>query len=255
MRYPATWSEFEDEEESFLFYNPDEWTGNFRISAYKGGAGYGAASVRQELKENASAKPVQVGGATCAYSLEMFEEAGAYYTTHFWVVGMDDIAFECSFTVAKGGSIREAEQVIASLELRKEGVKYPAELIPIRLSEVYQINEAYEWVSSQVKETLKLDFQGAEEDVEKMQRLVDLGKIGAKKRDAWLSLGIVLCVILSNEVDGMEWRTLVDGNRECPVLLHVPTGRWTDPMKLAWSRVKAGEAVDLREAYERGVES
>ncbi len=36
MVYPADWNEFEDGEGSFLFYNPNEWTGNFRISAFKG---------------------------------------------------------------------------------------------------------------------------------------------------------------------------------------------------------------------------
>ena len=51
MLYPGTWNEFEDGEDSFLFYNPDQWTGNFRISAYKGAEkSYGEASVRQELK-------------------------------------------------------------------------------------------------------------------------------------------------------------------------------------------------------------
>ena len=38
MIYPSTWSEFEDGEGSFLFYNPDVWTGNFRISAFKADA-------------------------------------------------------------------------------------------------------------------------------------------------------------------------------------------------------------------------
>lgn len=31
LEYPMGWHEFEDTEESFLFYNPDRWTGNFRI--------------------------------------------------------------------------------------------------------------------------------------------------------------------------------------------------------------------------------
>ena len=35
MTYPADWNEFEDGEGSFLFYNPNEWTGNFRISDTK----------------------------------------------------------------------------------------------------------------------------------------------------------------------------------------------------------------------------
>ena len=41
MNYPSDWNEFEDGEGSFLFYNPDVWTGNFRISAFKGNATYG----------------------------------------------------------------------------------------------------------------------------------------------------------------------------------------------------------------------
>lgn len=152
MLYPADWNEFEDGEGSFLFYNPSEWTGNFRISAYKGNAMYGREVTRQELKDNPSAVSVKIGSLACAYSKEMFEEEGAYYTSHLWITGVDDVAFECSFTVSKGASVAEAEAVIASLEIRKEGVKYPAELIPVRLSEIYQINEAFEWVTTTVKE-------------------------------------------------------------------------------------------------------
>ena len=61
MIYPSDWSEFEDGEGSFLFYNPDVWTGNFRISAYKGDAGYGKESIQQELKENGAAVTVDKG--------------------------------------------------------------------------------------------------------------------------------------------------------------------------------------------------
>ena len=249
MTYPADWNEFEDGEGSFLFYNPNEWTGNFRISAFKGNATYGKDSVKLELKENPSATPVRIGRMECAYSKEMFEEEGAYYTSHLWITGADEVAFECSFTVKKGEPVAEAEKIIASLETRKDGVKYPAEIIPVRLSEIYQINEAYEWVDTTIKESLKKDFQGAEEDIAKMQQMMEESNIGPKKKDAWLAFGIALCVIFANEVDGMEWRTLVDGNREAPILLNTSTGEWIDPMKLVWSKVKAGGKVNLPEIY------
>ena len=251
MVYPEAWSEFEGGEGAFLFYNPGEWTGNFRISAYKGAPGYGQESVRQELEENPSARLVEVGKMTCAYSREMFEEDNACYTSHIWITGIGNVAFECSFTVPQGAPVAEAEDIISSLEVRVEGKKYPPEIIPVRLSEIYQINEAYEWVETRVKDLLKKDFQGAEADVLSMQQVVDLGGISRKKREAWMAFGIVLCVILANEADGMEWRTLMDGNREAPVLLHVPTGRWIDPMKLVWSKVKAGETISLAETYQR----
>ncbi len=181
MTYPVDWNEFEDGEGSFLFYNPNEWTGNFRISAFKGNATYGKDSVKQELRENSSAIPVRIGRMECAYSKEMFEEEGAYYTSHLWITGADEVAFECSFTVKKGEPVAEAEKIIASLETRKDGVKYPAEIIPVRLSEIYQINEAYEWVDTTIKES--------------------------------------------------------------------STGEWIDPMKLVWSKVKAGGKVNLPEIY------
>ena len=248
MVYPSDWNEFEDGEDSFLFYNPDVWTGNFRISAYKGNVHYGKEAIRQELKENDSSTLVKIGALECAYSKEMFQEEGSYYTSHLWITGIDDIAFECSFTVPKGASVKEAETIIATLETRREGLKYPAELIPIRLSEIYQVNEGYEWVTSLVKQELKKDFQGGEEDLEKLQQIVDSGKIGAKKKEEWLAVGIAICSILSNEVDGMEWMTLIDGNREVPVLQY--KGSIIDPMKLAWSKVKAGETCNVIKEYE-----
>ena len=58
------------------------------------------------------------------------------------------------------GDCTEAEAVIASLEAQKEGVKYEAELIPVRLSEIFLINESYDFVASAVKDKLKKDFQG-----------------------------------------------------------------------------------------------
>lgn len=249
MRYPATWSEFEDGEDSFLFYNPDKWTGNFRISAYRGGETFGRDSIRQELADNPQARPVRVGTLDCAYSREDFEEEGTDYTTHFWVTGLDDLAFECSFTVLRDAPVAEAEQVIASLEARKQGVKYPAETIPIRLSEIYQINAAYEWVEHKVKDVLKTDFQGQEEDIAHIQQLVAQGTFNPKKREPWIDLGLVLCVILANEVDSLEWRTLIDGNREAPVLVKPGSKVCIDPMKLVWSHVKAGEPCNLAEAY------
>ena len=163
------------------------------------------------------------------------------------ITGIGNIAFECSFTVPEGGSVKEAEEVIATLEIRKEGEKYPAELIPVRLSEIYQINESYEWVVSTVKEELKKDFQGVEDDLEKLQQVIDSGKIGPKKKDEWLAIGITVCTILANEVEGMEWKTLIDGNREAPVLEY--KDRIIDPMKIAWSKVKAGQPCNVIEEY------
>ena len=31
LEYPSDWREFEDTEDSFLFYNPDKWMGKFSV--------------------------------------------------------------------------------------------------------------------------------------------------------------------------------------------------------------------------------
>ena len=72
--YPSDWSEFEDGEGSFLFYNPDVWTGNFRISAYRGKPGYGREAVRQELKASGSASAVRVGGLSVLTAKRRFRK-------------------------------------------------------------------------------------------------------------------------------------------------------------------------------------
>ena len=63
-------------------------------------------------------------------------------------------------------------------------------------------------------------------------------------------MGITLCVILVNEVDGVEWMTLIDGSREVPVLVNKADGKTIDPMKLVWSKIKNGEVVNLADTYE-----
>lgn len=257
MIYPLAWNEFEDGEGSFLFYNPDMWTGNFRISAYKesaqvpGGVDYGKDAVRLELAENPSASLVKVGNLDCAYSKEMFQEDGAYYTTHVWIVGIENVAFECSFTVLKGEEVKEAEAVIATLTIRNEGQRYPAELIPIRLSEIYVVNEGYEWVVNTVKKQLKKDFQGLEEDLEKIQQVIDSGTIAPQNKEGWLAVGITVCSILVNELEGIEWMTLIDGKREAPVLQY--KDKQIDPMMIAWNKVKAEEPCNVVEAYKNAL--
>lgn len=257
--YPADWNEFEDREESFLFYNPDNWEGNFRISAYKkdaklpGAGNYAEEWIREELKENSSATRVKAGDLECAYSKEMYREGNEYYTSHTWITGIDNVVFECSFTVPKGGTPLPAEKIIESLSIRKEGEKYPAEAIPIRLAEIYTVNESYERIETLVKDLLKKDFQGMESDLPNLQAILDKEKSTLNRKDVWLALGIVLCVILGNEVEDMQWQTLIDGSREVPVLRYRESETLIDPGQLVWSKIKAGEHCDIVKVYNEAI--
>lgn len=260
MMYPAKWSEFEDSEGTFLFYDPVNWNGNFRISAYKKDAKfadaqrYGSDTLQQELKNNSLATLIKIGKYDCAYSKEMFVEQEQYYVSHIWVVDGGNISFECSFTTAKGADAAPAIKIIESLSIRIDGEKYPAELIPIRVSEIAVVDEAYEWTVSTVKKQLKKDFQGTEDDLSKLQTVIESGSITPKQRDSWLAIGITACVILANEIEGFEWQTLMDGNRETPVLVYNRTESMVDPMRLVWSKIKGGESCDIVAEYKEIVE-
>ena len=65
-----------------------------------------------------------------------------------------------------------------------------------KISEIYQVNEAYEWVTDTVKTQLKKDFQGLEEDLQKIQDVIDSGVLSPKKKEPWLAFGIAICTIL-----------------------------------------------------------
>ena len=91
LEYPDNWCEFEDSEDCFLFYNPDKWTGNFRISAYRGNSSaYANECLEDELHQVRGAKKVKVGSWDCAYSSESFQENGVWYTTHIWVTRSEE---------------------------------------------------------------------------------------------------------------------------------------------------------------------
>ncbi|MCD8164918.1 MAG: DUF3805 domain-containing protein [Bacteroides sp.] len=256
MIYPENWNEFEDMEGTFLFYDPDKWDGNFRISAYKkepgmpGSMKFAEENIRQELRENPQAEWVRIGTYECAYSKQMFQEQGNWYITHRWITGAGNLVFECSFTVPKGGDTAKAEEVIATLVIRKENEQYPREIIPIRVLEILTVDESYEWAVKTIKTQLKKDFTGSREDIVKTEQVMQSGTIKPNQRSPWQSFGIAFGVILTNEIEGMNWVTVVDGSREVPALQYKESDLILYPVDLVWNyRTKKSDPCDLQKEY------
>jgi len=217
--YPATWFELEDESDSFLFCNPDKWNGNFRISAFRGeNEQYAKDSLLLEQKENPSCVHQTVGKWACLYSNESFEEEGVDYTSHYWLFGERDLLVECSFTVQSGDSFAVVEPIIASVVLRDFSQKVQKEIIPIRLQEIAFINESFNWVAENVKKYLSKDFEGSIADLQRLQQLIDKDYISMNQPQIVSFMAIAIGVILENEVDGVNWVTVVDGKNEYPSL-------------------------------------
>ena len=221
LEYPSDWREFEDTEDSFLFYNPDKWMGNFRISAYQGESHtYAQECIDYEMQQSRGVKLVKVGKWSCAYLTESFQENGVWYTSHIWVTGKENISIECSFTVPKGENIKVAEQIIASLNVRGAKDKPWKEIIPVRVLEINAINEAYDWAVSTIKKQLE-------------------------------NFGFAFGAILVNEMDGMDWVTVIDGKEEYPALRFAQTDVMVYPSRLIWNKVKNGQPCNLKAEYER----
>lgn len=255
--YPNNWYEFEDMENSFLFYNPEKWNGNFRISAYKadmkmpGAETYAKDVLQEELKENTKAYMKKVGNWDCIYSKIIFQEEEFEYTTYLWITGQKNMVLKCSFTVRKGEDIKPAEEIIASLEIREESKCYGKEIIPVRIVEIGRINEAFEWTSSLVKKLLKKDFTGEEGDLDKIQLVIEKGNFKPQQREVWESFGITLGVILVNEIDGMEWVTVIDDGKEYPGLRYRETGFTIIPGQLVWEYVRSGKKFDTTVEFDK----
>lgn len=252
LEYPSDWREFEDTEDSFLFYNPDKWTGNFRISAYQGeNRNYAQECIEYEMQHSRGVKLVKVGKWNCAYLTESFQENGVWYTSHIWVTGKDSISVECSFTVTKGESAKVAEQIIASLNVRGAGEKPWKEIIPVRVLEINAINEAYDWAVSTIKKQLTKDFTSSEADIESIQKVMDSGRFNKNQRSAWESFGFAFGAILVNEMDGMDWVTVIDGEKEYPALRFGQTNVTVNPARLIWDKVRNGQPCNLKAENER----
>ena len=102
--------------------------------------------------------------------------------------------------------------------MRNVSDKPVKEVIPVRILEINQINENYDWAVSTVKKQLTKDFTGTAADLENLQKVIDSGRFNPKQRQAWESFGTAFGVILVNEMDGMEWVTVIDGQKESPAL-------------------------------------
>ncbi len=252
LEYPDSWHEFEDTESSFLFYNPDVWTGNFRISAFQGSdSHYAKDCIAYELQQTDGAEYRRVGAWECAYSVETFQEDGNRYSTHLWVTGKDSISVECSFTVRLGDDISVAERIIRSLKLRAENDSLWKDIIPVRVLEISLINEAYEWAVSVIKKQLSKDFTAGKKDIINLQAIIDSGRFGNEQSAVWKKFGIVFGAILVNEIDGMAWVTVIDGKKEFPALRFLDTDLIVYPSEIIWEEKRKNRSCSLEAVYER----
>jgi hypothetical protein len=219
--YPEEWFEFSEEADCFLFYNPEKWDGNFRISAYRdASSSFGDMMMRQALKIP-SAKLSKVGHWETIYSTESFTEQLVEYVTHRWTIGYGQTCVECSFTATTGEHLGLVNAVIASLEILQPRETFHNQYIPVRVSEVDLIESCYATIEELGMKIYKERFRDFDYNVCLLQKLAQRPELTKQLgADAGAVMGVVLCALLTESIEGLEWNTFVSGKVEAPVLMY-----------------------------------
>ena len=224
--YPEEWFEFSEEADCFLFYNPEKWDCNFRISAYRdASSSFGDSMMRQALKAS-GAKLSKVGHWETIYSAESFTEQLVEYVTHRWTIGCGQTCVECSFTEEAqfGKAFGMVNALIASLEILQPRDTFHNQYIPVRVSEVDLIESCYATIEELGMKIFKERFRDFDYNVRLLQKLSQRAELAEQLgADAGAVMGVVLCALLTESVDGLEWNTYVNGKVEAPVLMYGTT--------------------------------
>lgn len=97
---PDNWSEYDDDEGTYAFFNTDKWSGNLRITPNKwensSDPDIARAIIAGELKSNPKAVATKIGNWDAAF----YSQKGSDETlNYFWTTGTQNFIFICSFSV------------------------------------------------------------------------------------------------------------------------------------------------------------
>ena len=105
--------------------------------------------------------------------------------------------------------------------------------------------------ATNIKKTLSKDFTSQESDIERLQKLIDSGKMSTDQRQVWENIGLALGTIIENEMDGMEWGTVVEGRKEYPALCFKGSSLLIQPSFLILDKVKQKQPIHLKHEFDR----
>ena len=91
----------------------------------------------------------------------------------------------------------------------------------------------------------------SESDIDSIQQVMDSGRFQTQQRMAWENFGIAFGAILVNEMEGMEWVTVIEGQKEYPALQFMCSDMVLDPAALVWGKAKKGLPCDLKSEFRK----
>jgi len=104
LRLPENWAEYDDEENTFAFFNTEKWSGNLRFTHFRSlNVEEGIDEANQLIHSRLSSKPN-------ALLIKLHEWDAAFYRQetisedciiYYWITGLKNDWFICSFTFDK----------------------------------------------------------------------------------------------------------------------------------------------------------
>jgi len=109
LTLPTDWEEYDDdgEEDTYAFFNANNWTGNFRITPFRWAdlldpnEDKAGEFIAEELNENDGAVKIKLEDLDCVHYKKDLLQDGGDLLIYYWVVGKKDNLFVCSFTIDK----------------------------------------------------------------------------------------------------------------------------------------------------------
>lgn len=108
LTYPHHWTEFDEEDGTYLFMDNENWKGNLRITAMRletanenSKKEYLTKHLADEIKEGKGAKKIRLGDKEAVYYITDLEQDGEKFKMYNWTTGAKTTLLICSFTIDK----------------------------------------------------------------------------------------------------------------------------------------------------------
>jgi Domain of unknown function (DUF3805) len=105
LDYPGHWTQFDEEDGTYLFMDNEDWKGNLRITAMRvendNEPGRIKRNLREQLEEKRGSKMISLGDMDAVYWTKEVEQDGDSLFVYNWTTGDNGTLLICSFVVDK----------------------------------------------------------------------------------------------------------------------------------------------------------
>jgi hypothetical protein len=105
LDYPGHWTQFDEEDGTYLFMDNEDWKGNLRITAMRidndKEPGRIKRNLREELEQKRGSKMMSLGDMDAVYWTKEVEQDGDSLFVYNWTTGDKGTLLICSFVVDK----------------------------------------------------------------------------------------------------------------------------------------------------------